>query len=274
MFRHTEQNRRQAFRPVSEETTIRSIDPTGAGMQASDVTLRLLEHLALEPEPRGVTELAQAMGLAKTTVHRHLRTLLERGFVRQHAATQRYEPGVKLFQLGERLRERFTLGRAARDVMQQLRDLSGQAVTLSSLIDSRVIVVDLLQGHTLIEFGVRPGADMSLTGTAHGRVALAFGPASLRADRGVAPRGRDAAASLDRQLATIRKQGWATAANEVMFGMNALAAPVRGTGGQYLGAVAIVGSVQYIAARPSNAQIEQVTRAASAISSHMGWRPN
>jgi DNA-binding IclR family transcriptional regulator len=201
--------------------------------------------------------LAQALGLAKTTAHRHLRTLVERGFARQHAATQRYEPGIKLFQLGERLRERFTLGRAAREVMQRLRDTSGQAVTLSALIEDRVIVVDLLQGHTVIEFGIRPGTEMRLTGTAQGHSA---------ADR------RDAAA-LGRQLSAIQKQGWATAANEVMFGMNALAAPVYGATGHYLGAVAIVGSVQYIPAKPSAAQIEQVTRAAATISSHMGWRP-
>ncbi len=242
-------------------------------MQASDITLRLLEHLALEPEPRGVTELAQALGLAKTTAHRHLRTLVERGFARQHASTQRYEPGIKLFQLGERLRERFTLGRAAREVMQRLRDTSGQAVTLSALIEDRVIVVDLLQGHTLIEFGIRPGTEMRLTGTAHGRVALAFGPTSLRPAQGHSAANRRDAAALGRQLLAIQKQGWATAANEVMFGMNALAAPVYGANGHYLGAVAIVGSVQYIPAKPSTAQIEQVTRAAATISSHMGWRP-
>lgn len=242
-------------------------------MQASDITLRMLEHLALESEPRGVTELAEALGLAKTTAHRHLRTLVERGFARQHAGTQRYEPGIKLFQLGERLRERFTLGRAAREVMQRLRDTSGQAVTLSALIDSRVIVVDLLQGHTLIEFGVRPGTDMDLTRTAHGRTALAFGPVSLRPVSGRMAGSRQNNAALERQLSSIRKQGWATAANEVMYGMNALASPVFDAGGQYLGAVAIVGSVQYIPAKPSAAQIEQVKGAALAISSHMGWRP-
>jgi DNA-binding IclR family transcriptional regulator len=241
-------------------------------MQASDLTLQLLEHLALESEPCGVTELAESMGLAKTTVHRHLRTLVARGFVRQHTASQRYEPDIKLLQLGERLRERFTLGRASREVMQRLRDASGQAVTLSSLIDERVVVVDLVQGHSLIEFGIRPGTEMSLVGTAHGRVALTFGPAALHTRELRARKPGSASAVLDRQLSAIRKQGWATAANEVVFGVNALAAPVFGTNGRYHGALAIVGSVQFIPARPSAEQIAQVTGAAEAISSHLGWR--
>lgn len=247
-------------------------------MQASDITLRLLERLALESAPCGVTELAESMGLAKTTVHRHLRTLQGREFVRQEAGTQRYEPGIKLLQLGERLRERFSLGRASREVMQALRDSSGQAVTLSTLIDERVIVIDLVQGHSVIEFGIRPGTEMKLDVSAHGRVALAYGPPALRSRLHEPGHGRkratadDASSPLDRQLSAIRRQGWATAANEVVFGINALAAPVFGFGGRFLGAVAIVGSIQYIPARPARAQIDQVTEAAAAISSHLGWR--
>lgn len=254
--------------PYRPETPISSSSIATGSMQASELTLRLLEHLALESEPCGVTELAQAMDLAKTTVHRHLRTLVAQGFARQEPGTQRYEPGIKLLQLGERLRERFTLGRNAREIMQRLRDASGQAVTLSSLIDNRVVVTELVQGHSVIEFGIRPGTEMSLSGTAHGRVALAFGPASLTQ----AAKPFDAGTLL-RQLSTIRKQGWATAANEVVFGVNALAAPVFGAGGRYLGAIAIVGSVQYIPARPASTQIDQVTGAAVAISTNLGWRP-
>lgn len=241
-------------------------------MQASDLTLQLLEHLALESEPCGVTELAANLGIAKTTVHRHLRTLVARGFVRQHAASQRYEPDIKLLQLGERLRERFTLGRASREIMQRLRDASGQAVTLSSLISERVVVVDLVQGHSLIEFGIRPGTEMSLAGTAHGRIALAFGPVPLHARGSPSRNTVHDPATLERQLSAIRRQGWATAANEVVFGVNALAAPIFAANGRYQGAVAIVGSVQFIPARPSAEQIAQVTGAAEAISSHLGWR--
>jgi len=250
------------------ETPINSSSIATGSTQASDLTLRLLEHLALASEPSGVTELAQAMGLAKTTVHRHLRTLVARGFARQEPGTQRYEPGIKLLQLGERLRERFTLGRTAREIMQRLRDASGQAVTLSALIDDRVVVTELVQGHSLIEFGIRPGTEMNLSGTAHGRVALAFGPTSL-----IAAAKPSDAGILSRQLAAVRKQGWATAANEVVFGVNALAAPVFGAGSRYLGAIAIVGSVQYIPARPASTQIDQVTGAAVAISTNLGWRP-
>ncbi len=260
-----------------QEKGIRSSSASSGASQASDLTLRLLEFLASEPLQRGVTELSQHFALPKATIHRHLRTLLNRDFLRQDPVTLRYEPGIKLFQLGERLRDRFSIAQASREAMQQLRDATGQAVTVSALVDGRVVVLDLVQGSSVIEFGIRPGTEMSLTRSAHGKVALAFGPAQLladslrRASTSKSSAGIDAE-SLARQIEAARKQGWVTAANEVVFGMNALAAPVFDSRGAYAGAIAIVGSVQFIAARPKASQHARVKQAARQISHQLGWR--
>ena len=61
----------------------------------------------------------------------------------------------------------------------------------------------------------------------------------------------------------MKKQGWATAANEVLFGMNALAAPVFDHRGHYAGAIAIVGSTQFIEAKPAAKQVKLVAFDAS-----------
>ena len=63
-------------------------------------------------------------GTSKATIHRHLRTLANREFVRQDPLTQRYEPGVKLFQLGERLRDR--LRRKIKSFMEEGRNYTAQ----------------------------------------------------------------------------------------------------------------------------------------------------
>jgi DNA-binding IclR family transcriptional regulator len=248
------------------------------GRETAELTLRLLEFLACERGPFGITELAQIFDTSKATVYRHLRTLARREFVRQDPLTQRYEPGIRLFQLAQGLRERFDILGAARQEMLALREASGQAVTLTTLAQDRLMVLDLVQGHSVIEFGVRPGTQLELPGSAHGKVALAFGPARFREAclRQPPPAAGGAArldpAKLERQLQLVRRQGWATAANEVAFGVNALAAPVFDHRGDLAGAIAIVGSTQFIAARPAAAQIAMVTAAAGRISEHLGWR--
>ena len=248
-----------------------------SGRETADLTLRLLEHLATQPGQCGVTELSHQFKTSKATIHRHLRTLTGREFARQDPFNQRYEPGIKLFQLGERLRTRFGILDAARAQMARLRDATGQAVTLSALVQDKVVVLELVQGNTVVEFGIRPGTQMGLHCSAHGKVTLAFGPAHLLDACTRVPLrslSRDTVTSpalLRRQVAAVKKQGWATAANEVVFGVNALAAPVFDHHGGYAGAIAIVGSTQYIGAKPGVKQQALVRQAAQAISHNLGW---
>jgi DNA-binding IclR family transcriptional regulator len=238
-----------------DRATVRGSPAAAASKETADLTLRLLEYLAGQPGQSGVTELAQQFATSKATIYRHLRTLANRQFVRQDPLTQRYEAGIKL-----------------------LRDASGQAVTISTLVEGQAIVLDLVQGRTMVEFGIRPGTEMGLHCSAHGKVSLAFGPAYLleRCLRGTlkswSPDTVTSPALLQKQVAQAKKQGWATAANEVLFGVNALAAPVFDHRGGYAGAIAIVGSTQYIGAKPESQQVAMVQDAASRISKTLGWR--
>jgi DNA-binding IclR family transcriptional regulator len=256
----------------------RAAPAAAASKDTADLTLRLLEYLAAEPGQSGVTELAQQFATSKATIYRHLRTLANRQFVRQDPLTLRYEAGIKLLQLGEFLRERFDILGAARGEMNRLRDDSGQAVTVSTLIEGQAIVLDLVQGRTVVEFGIRPGTQMGLHCSAHGKITLAFGPAYLleRCLKGTlksfSPDTVTSPALLQKQVAQAKKQGWATAANEVVFGVNALAAPVFDHRGGYAGAIAIVGSTQYIGAKPEPQQVAMVQEAALRISKTLGWR--
>ncbi|HYX66231.1 MAG TPA: helix-turn-helix domain-containing protein, partial [Burkholderiales bacterium] len=52
---------------------------------AVDLSLRLLERLALSHEPLGVSDLARELDSSKATVYRHLRTLMAHGFAEQDA---------------------------------------------------------------------------------------------------------------------------------------------------------------------------------------------
>jgi IclR family transcriptional regulator, acetate operon repressor len=243
----------------------------------TDLSLRLLERLATSREPVGISDLAREFETSKTKVYRHLQTLARHAFVRQDGATRRYEAGIKLFVLGERLRERFDIVAAARDDMAQLRDETGQAVTLTTLVEDQVVVLELFHGRTIVEFGTRPGTVLDLHASAHGKVALAFGPSGLL-ERCVAkplkawtPQTICSGTALGRAVAEVRKRRWAVAANQVLTGVNGLAAPMFTHSGTYAGAIAIAGSVQHIPATPSPKQIRAVTAAAHRISKKMGW---
>ena len=242
-----------------------------------DLSLRILERLASSREPIGVSELAREFDASKATVYRHLQALMQHGFVHQEPSTSRYEAGIKLFILGERLRERFDILAVARKDLARLRDDTGQPVTLSTLVENQVVVLEVLQGDAIINFGTQPGTVLDLHASAHGKVALAFGPEQLlklclsRPLKAWTPQTTTSHAALERVIAQVRARGWATSANQVLQGVNGLAAPVFDHTGHYAGAVAIAGSIQHIPASPPKEQITAVLEAARQISRKLGW---
>ena len=222
--------------------------------------------------------MARDLGISKARAHRHLRALVQRGYARQDAVTDGYEIGVKVLALGEAVRDRFDVAAAIRPEMGRLREATGLAVTASVLAEGAVTVVEMLQGKTLIEFGIRPGSRLDFHASAHGLIALAFGPPELLERGAVA-----AAERLDRRTRSpirtpcaatsrrVRRQGWATAVDAVQIGVNALAAPVFDHRGDWRGAIALVGATQFIPETPSDEQIAHVTDAAAAASRRLGW---
>jgi DNA-binding IclR family transcriptional regulator len=262
---------------MPKATPLRVVDK-GPATETVDLSLRLLERLASSREAIGVSDLAREFEASKATVYRHLRALVLHGFVHQDAATARYSAGIKLFVLGERLRERFDILAVARDDLAQLRDETGQPATLTTLVEEQVVVLEVLQGNALVNFGTQPGTILDLHASAHGKVALAFGPPSLLQQCLAKPRKAWTShtlcspTALERAIAQVRARGWATAPNQVLEGVNGLAAPVFNHSGIYAGAVAIAGSIQYIPAAPPPAQVKAVTKAAGRISQKLGWR--
>lgn len=245
-----------------------------------DLSLYLLEYLVASRKPVGVTELAKIFDTSKPTVYRHIQALVKHGFARQDEETNRYEAGIKLLVLGEALRERFNILGAARNEMSLLREATGQAISLSTLVNDEVITLELLQGRTLVEFGIKPGTKMDFHATAHGKVALAFGPPRLLESHCLEPLKSWTAGTIKSPLAlrkaikTIQKCGWATAANEIVGGVNALAAPIFDHREAYAGAIAIIGSTSLIAAKPKAEFIDLVTGAAYEVSRALGSRRN
>src|SRR5882672_7115464 len=247
------------------------------GTETVDLSLRLLEFLARSPEPMGVSDLARQFQASKATLYRHLQTLAHHGFVRQEATTLRYAAGIKLFVLGEHLRERFDVLPVARSEMARLRDDTGHAVAVAALVDDQVVVLEVLQGHTIVNFGTQAGTVLPLHASAHGKVALAFGPEDLmrrclsRPLKPCTPQTICTRTALERAVAQVKSRGWATAPNQVLQGINGLAAPVFNHAGSYVGAVAIAGTVQTVPGSPSAEQIKAVTRAAAQISRNLGY---
>jgi IclR family transcriptional regulator, KDG regulon repressor len=249
---------------------------SGDSVRAVVLALQILEYLAEQPDAVGVTALAQALGTTKSRVHRHLRTLVRQGYIVQAGASEKYRVGVRLATLGQAVSDNFQLANVGRAVIRALREALGHFCVVSQLEGEGMRAVATVSGKSVVEVSVKQGSLLGFHDTAQGKIALAFGDDALRATvlrARLDPKTPETVTrprALLEQIERIRRQGWATAANEAILGINALAAPIFGPGEEFVGAVAIVDSVQFIKERPSPEQIARVIAAARDISRGLG----
>ena len=149
------------------------------GVRSVQVALDVLEAVAFSDEELGVTQIAERLGLTKGSVHRHLLTLVERGYLVQNAATTRYSRGPR-----SRLLAHYAPGtdliQLAAGPMRELRDLLGHSVVLSESAPRGALVLSMVVGTAAIEIGVRPGSELPFHSSAQGKVFLAFAPRPQR----------------------------------------------------------------------------------------------
>ena len=249
-----------------------------AGVQAVQLVLEILEHLAKQ-ELAGVTEIANALGTTKARVHRHLRTLVNTGYAVQEAGGERYGAGPRLIVLAQMLAQENSLTSVARPVMQKLRDALGHTITLAKVTGDVVKMVDALEGNGLINIGVRIGLDLPLHANAGGKLALAFGEPEVRGSlAALAPLEKFTehtitdVQTLQGEIEAVRRQGWASAPEEFVLGINAVSAPIFDRDHRLVATLGMVNSIQFLGRRPTAEQIAALTAAAAEISSHLAMR--
>ena len=249
---------------------------SGDGVQAVQLTLKILEHLARERRAVGVTSLAEALGTTKSRIHRHLQTLLAQGYIVQPRDSDRYESGPRLVALGRTVSDNLNLADVAADPLMELRDALGHSAVVSQITPDGMRVLATVPGRSAIEIGVRAGSVLAFHCSAQGKAALAYASEEfvarvLRAKLEIfTPYTVITPAKLTEQLAKIREQGWATAPNEAGIGLNTLAAPVFNASGRVCGAVGVVDIVQFIDEVPTDEQRRRTMAAAKRVSEALG----
>jgi len=159
---------------LNQETETADND-ADAGLPTAVISLRIMEMLAATDEEFGITNLAQALGMPKARVHRHLSSLKSHGYVTQNPATNRYSIGWRLYLLGQNLVKRFPVVSLSRKIREELRDKVGLTVVITTHANDHVIVLDFLLGNSPLEIMLRAGSRFNLNAAAQGKVVLAFG---------------------------------------------------------------------------------------------------
>ncbi|MFB6086356.1 MAG: IclR family transcriptional regulator [Halodesulfurarchaeum sp.] len=242
---------------------------TGRTHETTNTSLRVLEAVSDGNGPT-VSALAEELGMAISTTHKHLQTLRENGLVIKRDG--RYRLGLKLYHLGTRAKRRDTEFMLAREKTYEIADRTSEVVNFSVLENGRAITLfDSLDTGTLE--GFQRGQYFYLHSTAAGKAMLAEMDEKRVEeiiDQWGLPQRTEFTITdretLEEELALVRKRGYAINEQEAWENLKAVAVPVHGSDGDVLGAMDISGSPRRISyersiARTLSRGVEQLERA-------------
>ncbi|MER3399105.1 MAG: IclR family transcriptional regulator [Chloroflexota bacterium] len=249
------------------------------GAQAVDRALTVLFALADAGRPLSPAEIGRLTGLSKPTVHRLIKALAAWDLVRPDDSSGRYTLGFGVLRLSSALVKDSDIRSIARPFMHRLRDLSGETVALSLLINRRRVYIDQVESPHPIRWVVRIGEAAPLYAGAAAKALLAHLPEGEQAEIlksisfvRLAPNTPSSPEELIPQLAEIRRSGLAFAFSERDSGIAAVAAPFFDFTGRPVGALTICGPDHRFGWPEMERYREYLLSAVRAISAQLGYR--
>lgn len=222
------------------------------GAQAALRAIRLLKLFRPDQAELSLADLSRLSGLNKTTTHRLLAALQSESFVDKDALNGGYRLGPAVMALGVLALSGHDLRLRARPYLEQLAKESGETATLEVPIDDSMLILDEVSGRHFLGAAGHIGTRWPLHATSTGKAVIAFD-----IHRGIDPGAKLSSLTpqtitepdrLQRQLAEVRRCGYAETVDELEEGFSGVATVVRGRAGEVLGALSICGPTQRLPA--------------------------
>lgn len=201
----------------------------------------VLKVLAESGASMGVSQIAQATGLGKTTAHRLLASLTRADFVRVEPKSRQYSLGGGLLQLTANWLSGFGIRTVALPHLRALRQQTSETVSLNIRDGDTRVAIERLDTSHEVRFVVELGRAIPLHVGATGKAILAFLPES-EMHEALESAGTDIGdlSRLHDELAKIRRAGAAISTGERVPGTRSISAPVFGSEGTVIASISIL----------------------------------
>lgn len=207
--------------------------------------LSVLEALVAAGRPVTLSELMQATGLPKPSLHRTLSLFEDGGYVQREPAGRAYAVGPRLASLGLAILTNDAVATLRRAILRQLVADVGETCNLAMLRKGEVAYLDRVEADWPLRLHLPVGSTVPAHCSASGKLLLALLPATERealvetmplprfTDRTITDR-----ALMAKELDRIVAAGYALDNEEYVVGVACVAVPVR-VAGEAVAAVAV-----------------------------------
>jgi IclR family pca regulon transcriptional regulator len=230
------------------------IEALGRGFQ-------VLEAFSAGSPTLSLTEIAESVGLGKSTAFRFVYTLEQLGYLVRDSETKRYRPGLKVLRLGFTTLNSMGLRRIAQPYLKALSAETGETTNMTVRDGAEVVYVARNSTRQIIGINLSVGSRLPVHCTSMGKAQLAgLSREELRDLLGGGPYeapGPRAITTLDglvAELQEVTRQGYAINDEELAPGLRSVAAPIRDGEAQIVAAI----NISVPGARVSRRDLEAV----------------
>lgn len=251
--------------------------------QSLERGLAILTSFTLDRPVRGIADIADHLGMSRSTTHRYVVTLVELGYLEQDAR-RKYRLGLRVTDLGMSALNSTGLREHAHPYLEELRQRTSYTVSLAVLDGADILYVDRAQsrrrGQGEIDLNLAPGSRLPAYCTAMGKILLANLPdaelhrllTSMKLTKRT-PNTITSKTALRQELEQIRDEGLAVNDQELAPEVHSIAAPVRDDAREVVAAVNMAAATSAIPLEELvDALSPHLISTASRISGRLGYR--
>lgn len=248
------------------------------GVQTINRALDIIEILSMEKEGLGVTEIGKKAGLHKSTAHRMLNTLAERGYIDKEPKYGNYRLGMKFVEVSSIYLNKIELKTEAQPYLRKLVETVGQPAHLGILDRFDVIYIEKIEALSSIRLYSKIGSRIPVYCSALGKALLSgLGNGDLAklideieyypyTKNTIRTKGE-----LMKTVESVKKRGFAVDNEEHDEGVRCLAAPIRDYTGKVIASVSTAGDKRIICEERDEEIGRYVIETAEAISERLGY---
>lgn len=241
---------------------------------------KLLSIVCRSTSPLSLSELSKESNLSISTIQRLSYTLQHLGLLDRDQRTKKFRIGPEMITMSFSAIDNLTLKKVAHPYMQNLSTQLGEVVALMALSGTQIILIESIKTQQILNVNTDSGVNIPSHATASGKAILAFLPPdeamTILKQTGLEKLTDSTITSLESFASLfpkIRKLGFATAIDENVYGMSAVAAPIRGNNGDVLASLTVmVPTARVSKDKLTSVYSQKVVQTAERVSFDMGYR--
>lgn len=221
--------------------------PEQAKVKSLYKAIQLLFYFSGEKKELGVTELAEKTGMLKSSVHNILATYEVCGIVERNPKTNKYRLGIRVLELSNQFYHNNDVRHVVRPIMDQVAEILGESVYLAVFHEKEIIYVDGAFPSIAVGRRNMTGIKAPAYCTGIGKALLAYQPEPVIEEiiedglKGFTKNTITDGRMLKRELAIIRRQGYAVDNMEHEYGIQCVAVPIFNREGKIVAAYSVSG---------------------------------